>query len=364
MVVAAERAYLDSYTTGATAPVVLTLGAYLTDRWLPAVDADPRLKPTTKAGYRSSVKHLVAHIGGVPLGDLTAEHLDFVQRALAQRSASLRHGVHVCTGKALRQAVRWRLITTSPAVDATPPEQPTTTPTSWTPAEVGRFLAAARGDRWWPLWRLLAVSGARRGEVVGMTWGQVDVDRGEVIIDRATIVAGGEVHTSTTKTGRARVVTLDDETVAVLRAWRAQQAAELLALGQYRPTHDAVFTWPDGAPVHPNVVTRTFGRIVERAGLPPMRLHSLRHAMANAALDAGVELVDVSEAARPQLDQGDRRHLHPGVDVVGPGRGERRRRPLRDLSTPGQEVGPVPLQHSRPACPPSQDWSQNADKRG
>jgi integrase len=293
--VAAERTLLDQWGAGTQAPARLTFGGYLTDRWLPAIDVDPRLKPTTRAAYRSAARHLVTHVGGVPLVELTAEHLDAVQRALAHRSASLRHQVHVCASKSLRQAVRWKLIATSPAVDATPPPQPTSKPVSWTPLQVARFLEHARADRWWPLWRFLAVTGARRSEAVALTWSQLDLERGEVTLDRAVVVADGKVHDSTTKSGRARIVTLDPETVAVLRAWRAQQAAELLALGAYRPAGGPVFTWPDATQVHPNVVTRTFARIVAQAGNPPLRLHGLRHSFANAALDAGVELVDVSK---------------------------------------------------------------------
>lgn len=291
----AERAVLDEQDVGAVPPARLTFGKYLTDRWLPAVDVDTRLKPTTRANYRSFSKHLVVHVGAVPLGELTGEHLDLVQRQLAGRSDSLRHNVHVTASKALRQAVRWKLLTASPVADAAPPPQAIATPTGWTPVEMARFLAEAVEDRWWPLWRLVAVTGMRRGEVVGLTWANLDLERGELLVDRAVTVVGHEVHETTTKTQRARSLAIDAETVAVLRSWRAVQSQEMLLLGKYRPTHDSVFTWPDGSRVHPSVVTRTFGRIAARAELPPLRLHGLRHSWANAALDAGVDIVDVSK---------------------------------------------------------------------
>jgi integrase len=102
------------------------------------------------------------------------------------------------------------------------------------------------------------------------------------------------VHIGTPKSNRSRTIRLDPTTVAVLRSWRALHVAEMLALGEYRPEGDFVFTWPDGTTVHPNVITRTFNRLVQRAGLPPLRLHSLRHACATNALDAGADIKDVS----------------------------------------------------------------------
>lgn len=272
----------------------LTFGDYLNQRWLVHLDADDRLKPTTKQSYRSAVKHLVRHAGHVRLVELDGGHLDAVTTALLDCSASLRHQVHVVAHKSLDDAVRWRLIPFNVAADAPPPAQPRPKPAAWSPAQVRVFLDYASADRWAALWLLAATTGMRRGELVGLRWEQVDLDRGELTVSENVTVADGRTHRGTTKTDRIRPLRLDPWTVSTLRAWRRQQVAELLVLGEHRPDHDYVFTWPDGQLVHPAVVTRTFGRIVARAELPKLRLHSLRHAWATNALDAGVDVKDVS----------------------------------------------------------------------
>jgi integrase len=88
---------------------------------------------------------------------------------------------------------------------------------------------------------------------------------------------------------------LDPATVAALKAHSARQKLERLAWGPgYRGT-DLVFTWEDGRPLHPNLISRTFARLAANAELPVIRLHDLRHSYASAALEAGVALKVVSD---------------------------------------------------------------------
>jgi integrase len=275
-------------------PHRLTFGQLLADRWLPALEGDTRLKPSTRQSYRWAARHLIRHAGHVPLADLRGDDLDRVQAALVDKSTSLRRRVHVTAHKALGDAVRWRLVGRNVAVDAAAPATPAPNPEAWTPHEVGRFLDAAEGDRWAALWLTIATTGMRRGEAVGMCWSDVDLDGQTLRITRSVTVADHATHVVTPKSGRGRTVRLDADTVAALRAWRAVQAAELLRLGPYRPEGDWCWTWPDGDRVHPDVITRTYRRLRDEAGLPPLRLHSLRHAWATAALDAGVDVKDVS----------------------------------------------------------------------
>lgn len=275
-------------------PNRITFGDYLAKRWLPHLEADQRLKPTTKASYRNAAKHLVRHVGDVRLAELRGDDLDAVQAALADASPSLRHKVHVTAHKSLKDAVRWRYVGFNAASDATPPPQGRSEPKAWTPAEVGRFLDVASEDRWAALWRLAATTGLRRGELVGLRWSDVDLDRLELTVARSATTVDHAVVVTTPKSGRSRTLSIDPDTAAVIRAHRRRQAEEYLLLGESRPAHDDMFTWQDGSSLHPRVLTRTFGRLVARADLPRLRLHALRHAWATAALGARVELKDVS----------------------------------------------------------------------
>lgn len=278
-------------------PSAASAASFLLNRWLPFHDsAAVAGKPTTKACHRNAVRHLVRRIGDVRLDELTGEHLDLVYAALRDlgRSESLVHAVHVAAGRAFGQAVRWRLLSFNPASDATPAAQLRPEPKAWTPDEVRAVLAAAVEDRWAALFVVAASTALRRGELVGMRWSDLDLEAGALTISRNVTVADGRVHEGSPKTGKARRLRLDADTVTALRAWRRQQAAERLAWGEGWPEAGDVWTWQDGQRVHPNVVTRTWRRIVEAAGVPPLTLHALRHSWATNALAAGIDVKDVS----------------------------------------------------------------------
>ncbi len=102
-----------------------------------------------------------------------------------------------------------------------------------------------------------------------------------------------------TKTGRARVIELDRQTLAALRTWRAHQAEERLLVGSAYEDNDLVFCRPDGRPYQPEYFSkmfdRTLGRLPYRDELPRIRLHDLRHTWATLALVAGVDVRIVSE---------------------------------------------------------------------
>jgi integrase len=293
---AEAKAITDAAGGRATRPGQLTFGAFLIERWLPALRADPKRKASTIAGYERMVPHLVAGLGAVRLPDLTGDVLTALYgrlRAAGKSERTVRY-VHVTAHMALNDAVRWRHVGFNAAGDADAPAQTPPNPKAWTPEQVGLFLDEASNDRWWPLWRLAATTGMRRGELAGLRWVDVDLERAELVVTENRVVVDHEVVTGTPKGNRVRRIGLDPATVEVLRAWRRQQLEERMLIGGYWPDTDLVFVWQDGSALHPNVITRTFGRIVSRLDLPPMHLHNLRHAWATSAMLAGVDIKVVS----------------------------------------------------------------------
>jgi integrase len=98
--------------------------------------------------------------------------------------------------------------------------------TPWEPHELGSFLAQVRGTRLEAVWRLSAMTGMRRGEVLGLRWRDIDFDKSRLSVRQALVAVGYEVVHSTPKSHSARVIDLDDETVEQLRAHRLRQEAE------------------------------------------------------------------------------------------------------------------------------------------
>lgn len=166
----------------------------------------------------------------------------------------------------------------------------------WTADQAGAFLDAAIRDRLYPLFHLVAYRGLRRGEAVGLRWEDVDLDACSMQITQQVVQLGWTTEVGAPKTDSgARTVSLDRGTAEVLRRWRSIQANELKLLRPRFAETGYVFTREDGTPLHPQLASDGFQKLSRAAGLPPIRLHDLRHTAASLALQAGVPMKVVSE---------------------------------------------------------------------
>ncbi|MEU8319808.1 tyrosine-type recombinase/integrase [Nonomuraea sp. NPDC048881] len=166
----------------------------------------------------------------------------------------------------------------------------------WTPAQTRLFLEEARAHRLFALYQLIALRGLRRGEACGLRWKEVDLNGHSLTVNWQLVQLAWQVHEGTPKTDASvRTIALDTDTVQVLRAHRQQQLQERLAMGEAWIDTGFVFTQPDGNRLHPQHVSDQFLWLAYLAGLPPIRLHDLRHGAASLMLAAGVEMKVVQE---------------------------------------------------------------------
>ena len=317
-----------------------TVGEYL-DQWL---EGKAKLRSSTRRSYREHVElYLRPGLGHLRLTDLRELDIErlyaamrelgggepvkppVLDRLLAARasrttprplSAATIRRVHATLMSALNGAVKRKRLAFNPAAHVELPSgrRPRASvwtddrvtawlrtgvrpPVAvWTAQQAGRFLDLAQAHRLYPLFHLVAYRGLRRGEAVGLRWEDVDLDAALIRIAQQVVQLGWATEVGDPKSeSGARTVNLDAGTVTVLRAWRARQGEEQHVWGPAWQDTGLVFTREDGSQLHPDMATTAFERLYRAAGLPPIRLHDLRHTAASLALQAGVPLKVVSE---------------------------------------------------------------------
>jgi integrase len=256
---------------------------------------------TTWSRYDFSVvRHIVPRIGSVRLQHVTGSTLNQLYGQLAGEllAAGTIRKTHTVLQRALRDAVRWRRVTHNAAKSADPPRAAfgSRHMRTWSPDELRAFLEHVSEDRLYPLWHLLASTGLRRGEAVGLRWIDVDLEAGHLAVRQTHVAVGYTVEVGEPKSATSRRgVALDPDTVEVLREWCERQEAEREEWGAAWTRTGLVFSREDGKALHPDRVTKLFDAHVTASGLPRIRLHDLRHTHATLALRAGVHPKVVSE---------------------------------------------------------------------
>ena len=284
----------------------MTVDEYLTT-WLTRQRS--QLQSSTWKTYGDTIRrYLSPTLGAIPLGDLDPLRVEQCYSDLfvggGRNGAPLSLGtvryVHAVLHKALADAVRLRVIDVNATDFVQLPRRrsdDTDAPRLmvWTAEDARRFLDLVRGDRLQPLWATALATGMRRGELLGLSWSDVDLDGRTVRVRRALTTVDGRLELKGTKTGRPRTLSLDAGTAAHLHRWRIRQDAEYEQNFRTPWTWNPVFTDTTGAPHVPMRITSTFRRLVRRLPVPVLRLHDLRHTHASLLLQAGVSIKVVSD---------------------------------------------------------------------
>jgi integrase len=287
----------------------ITVIEYLDD-WIESHAME--IKPRTLLDYRSCIRlYVTPRIGHLPIQAVRPSTITKLYRDLLTSGGrdgkplavpTVTH-LHAVLRKAFRDAVIVdELIGSNPVERAKRPRAQAHEPgTVWATAQLRAFLTSAREHRLFAFFHVAAYTGARRGELLNLQWADIDLDGKKIAITGSTAVIQGERVNGTTKSGRTRVIPIDDETVAVLRQRKAEQAAERLqARDSWRGTKDGyVFTTGWGEPVYPDTVTSLMTKLIRahnqpgqgpcpKDQLPHARLHDLRHIHATTLLLSGV----------------------------------------------------------------------------
>jgi integrase len=301
-------------------PARLALAAFL-DQWLADV-VRPKLRPSTIRSYTGIVTtHLKPGLGRYPLARLTPQQVQAFLNTKAASGLSPRTVSYLRSvlRQALTQAERWGLVSRNVAKLAEPPRIPHAPVVPLTPAEARVFREAIHGDRLEALFLLAIGSGLRQGEILGLAWGDVDLEARTATVRQALQrVNGALVLVEPKSSSSHRIATFPAFVGDALRAYRTRQREERLLAGTrwHDDPRQLVFTTSVGTPLDGITVTRRFQAILAAAGLPRQRFHDLRHACASFLLAQGVPARVVMEQlghSQISLTLGTYSHLIPGM---------------------------------------------------
>lgn len=264
-----------------------TIGDYL-DYWMRDV-APMNLQPRTIELYEAIIRrHLKPRLGAKSLTGLSVTALQQIlnQQLRDGHSARTVGVTRTVLSAALTRAMREDLVPRNVARLVTLPATARAEIKPWTADEAARFLAAARQERLYPAFLLLALYGMRRGEVLGLRWSDIEWDQNQLHVRQQLQQIRGELQVGQLKT---KASTRDLPLVAPVREALSQLQA---ASEDMETTSNLVFLSQDGTPIWPRNFVRNFQHIRERAGLRRIKLHHLRHTAATLLKNVGVPARD------------------------------------------------------------------------
>jgi integrase len=272
--------------------------------------------------YRFALDHVRRRLGDrrlqkVSPADIAALYAALIREDLAPRTVRM---VHTALHRALGQAKAWGVIRDNPADIAKPPKAPDRETPMLQPDQAAVLLERLRGKPLYLLASLALGTGLRRNELLGLRWGNVDLDAGWLTIEQAleqTATHGIRIKSPKTRHGR-RTISLPAHLVTELRThWREQQEQRLAAGLGKAPDTAPVFATADGRHLSPNAITKAWPVAMAAIGMPAVTLHSLRHTHASMLINAGLDILAISRRmghSSPTITLNVYGHLIHGTD--------------------------------------------------
>ena len=266
-------------------------------------------KHSTISSYKDLAARVTPVIGHIRLKDLRPDHLNDLYTSLAQEGQNKRTGGklsaksilehHRLISAVLEQAVKEGLVPFNVASRATLPKVERKEVNYFQPEQIADIREALEQEsiKWRTLVHMLLITGARRGEILGLKWDKVDFERNKIhICNNVLYSADRGIYEDTPKTASSnRYVALPVETMQLLRKYRAWQNEERLRLGEYYQNQDFVFTQENGKPMHPDSITSWLSKFSKRHGLPHINPHAFRHTMASMLYFNGMDSISISK---------------------------------------------------------------------
>ena len=279
------------------------VGRYTVGQWMEVWFehyAKVKVRPSSHQTYRGYIdNHIKPSIGKIPLEKLTSLELQKLYKKLLEGgrveriesrkqskglSAKTVRNIHQIISSAMKLAQEQKLIASNPAEGCALPRMGHQEMKTLPVEQLHSFLREAKDSGVFELYYLELATGLRRGELLGLKWEDIDLERGDLRVRRQIARINVEVVEAPLKTKNAyRTLPLAEDTVSILLEQKKKVAGS-----------PWVFPSSTGGPISPDSVLHMLHRVLKRAGLPRIRFHDLRHTFATLALQNGVDVKTVS----------------------------------------------------------------------
>lgn len=267
------------------------------------------VKHSTIIRYKELTTRIYPAIGHIKLNDLRANHLNNLYTALSADGLNKKTGGklsaktiiehHRLISTVLEQAFKERLVIFNAARQAELPRIEKKEVNYFQPEQIENIKNALENEplKWKMLVHLFLITGARRGEILGLKWDKVDFDNNRIYICNNILYAPDKgIYEDTPKTERSkRLVALPVETMNELKVYKHHQAKTFFKNGIPQQANSFVFTQLDGKPLHPDSVTDYLNKFSKKYNLPHINAHAFRHTMASLLYFNGVDSVSISK---------------------------------------------------------------------
>lgn len=266
------------------------------------------VKHSTINRYKELTTRIYDEIGHIKLKELRVDHLNNLYTKLSQNGVNKRTGGklsnktilehHRLISTVLEQACKENLVPFNVAKKATLPKAEQKEVNYFQPEQIQAIVEALNHEpiKWKTLVHLLIITGARRGEILGLKWKNIDFKNNRIYICNNILYSPDiGVYEDTQKTEKSkRYVSLPSDTMQLLKDYKKYQTAERLRLGSYYQNRGFVFTNEAGNPLHPGSVTHYLRNFSKEYNLPHINAHAFRHTMASMLYFNGIDSVSIS----------------------------------------------------------------------
>ena len=292
-----KKAMDDTQKVDFTKSGKYTVGIWM-DEWFENV-AKIKVRASSHQTYRGYIdNHIKPNIGNIPIEKLTTMDLQKFYRKLLSKgrverieskdqpkglSAKTVRNINQVISSAMDLAVAQKIIPANPTNACALPKIEHQEMQTIPAEQLQAFLQEAKATGVYEMYYIELATGLRRGELLGLKWQDIDWKNGVIKVRRQVARVDGQIKEAPLKTKNSyRTVTISQQAIEVLKE-------------QKKKTNDTyVFPSPNGGPISPDSVNNMLKRVLERAGIPKVRFHDLRHTFATIALQNGVDIKTVS----------------------------------------------------------------------